>query len=327
MQFSAGLNLILYIIVIIACTSTATLYMSRAITREGDIYKVVSSFMIGSLFYTIFEMYLTLMATQDYNLELYFIVVVLSDCSYFVIVASWVLLIIIMTGNPYIVNSKKFVIFTVGYGLLVETVAIIYRHVPEDGIIQASVLSKVVLAIDLIFDVTVFIIGIIMLVYAIGKMKEEKQRKWTALLSVMLSLYMLYIIWWDVCSCLDVRYDVTMFLNFDPVHFFYLVICAIVLYLIIKKDEIRLGYYIANIIGLNKEEVSSIEDAARKYTLTMREIEVVQLVYDGWSNPDIAEKLVISENTVKHHLNSIYKKTHTKSRFQLIHIINEKTKL
>ena len=51
--------------------------------------------------------------------------------------------------------------------------------------------------------------------------------------------------------------------------------------------------------------------------LTARETEVLKLVSSGMSNRDIAEALVISENTVKHHLSNILEKLHLKSRLQL----------
>ncbi len=51
--------------------------------------------------------------------------------------------------------------------------------------------------------------------------------------------------------------------------------------------------------------------------LTAREKEVLKLVSSGMSNRDLAEALVISENTVKHHLSNILEKLHLKSRLQL----------
>lgn len=51
--------------------------------------------------------------------------------------------------------------------------------------------------------------------------------------------------------------------------------------------------------------------------LSSREIEILKLVTAGLSNRMIAEKLVISENTVKHHLSNILGKLHLRSRIQL----------
>jgi NarL family two-component system response regulator LiaR len=50
--------------------------------------------------------------------------------------------------------------------------------------------------------------------------------------------------------------------------------------------------------------------------LTERELEVLQLISDGCNNHEIAEKLVISEKTVKTHVSSILSKLHLADRTQ-----------
>jgi DNA-binding NarL/FixJ family response regulator len=52
--------------------------------------------------------------------------------------------------------------------------------------------------------------------------------------------------------------------------------------------------------------------------LTRREREVITLVLEGLQNKQIAERLVISETTVSHHLTSIFAKLELASRFDLI---------
>ena len=50
--------------------------------------------------------------------------------------------------------------------------------------------------------------------------------------------------------------------------------------------------------------------------LTPREVEVLKLIADGLSNKDIAEALVLSEKTVKNHINNIFSKLHVYDRSQ-----------
>lgn len=52
-------------------------------------------------------------------------------------------------------------------------------------------------------------------------------------------------------------------------------------------------------------------------SITDRELEVLILVAEGMSNPDIAKKLFISGHTVLTHLQNIKSKTYTKNRVQL----------
>ena len=55
----------------------------------------------------------------------------------------------------------------------------------------------------------------------------------------------------------------------------------------------------------------------RRYELTARELEIVTAVVSGDSNRDIAGRLAISLQTVKHHLTSIFDKTGVSSRLEL----------
>ncbi len=52
--------------------------------------------------------------------------------------------------------------------------------------------------------------------------------------------------------------------------------------------------------------------------LTERELEVLDLVAEGMSNREIAEKLYISENTAKNHVRNILEKLHTHTRTEAV---------
>jgi two-component system, NarL family, nitrate/nitrite response regulator NarL len=56
---------------------------------------------------------------------------------------------------------------------------------------------------------------------------------------------------------------------------------------------------------------------ARRYGLTARELEIIAAVVAGASNRDIAGRLGISLQTVKHHLTNAFDKTGTSSRLEL----------
>jgi DNA-binding NarL/FixJ family response regulator len=52
--------------------------------------------------------------------------------------------------------------------------------------------------------------------------------------------------------------------------------------------------------------------------LTAREREVLQRLIDGGSNKQIADDIVVSENTVKYHLKNILRKLHVNNRAQVV---------
>jgi DNA-binding NarL/FixJ family response regulator len=58
------------------------------------------------------------------------------------------------------------------------------------------------------------------------------------------------------------------------------------------------------------------ESADVEARLTPRELEILQLVSARMSNSDIAQRLTISEHTVKNHLKNILAKLHVRSRHQ-----------
>lgn|SRR5574344_1177774 len=68
----------------------------------------------------------------------------------------------------------------------------------------------------------------------------------------------------------------------------------------------------------NKKTNVTIDKINNFNTLTKREKDVLLLVTQGESNKSIAEKLVLSEVTVKSHLNSIFKKLNVSNRTQAV---------
>ena len=63
------------------------------------------------------------------------------------------------------------------------------------------------------------------------------------------------------------------------------------------------------------DERASTED---ERVVTKREEEVLQLIADGCSTPEVAERLYISQKTVKNHLASIYQKLDARDRTQAV---------
>jgi two-component system, NarL family, response regulator DegU len=69
------------------------------------------------------------------------------------------------------------------------------------------------------------------------------------------------------------------------------------------------------------DEVRRLDQKARtedERTVTKREEEVLQLIADGCSTPEVAAALYISQKTVKNHLASIYQKLDARDRTQAV---------
>ena len=66
-----------------------------------------------------------------------------------------------------------------------------------------------------------------------------------------------------------------------------------------------------------------LQKVKEEYDLTDREKELVELIYEGRSNAEIAEALFISESTVKTHIYNIFKKMRIKNRMSVMRIVRD----
>lgn len=66
---------------------------------------------------------------------------------------------------------------------------------------------------------------------------------------------------------------------------------------------------------------SSADQLTAMYRLSRRESEIVERIYRGMRNKEIADTLFLSESTVKKHIYSIFKKMGIDSRAQLVKIV------
>jgi DNA-binding CsgD family transcriptional regulator len=65
------------------------------------------------------------------------------------------------------------------------------------------------------------------------------------------------------------------------------------------------------------------EQRLRDLGITKRELEILELIAQGMSNREIAEKLFVSENTVKTHSSRLFDKLSAKRRTQAVQIGKE----
>lgn len=69
--------------------------------------------------------------------------------------------------------------------------------------------------------------------------------------------------------------------------------------------------------ALEKSASRAALPATRAFALTARELEIVAAVASGHTNRQIARKFAIAEDTIKHHLTSIFGKTGVSNRLEL----------
>lgn len=72
-----------------------------------------------------------------------------------------------------------------------------------------------------------------------------------------------------------------------------------------------------------KEKGQITAEKAAEYKITERELDVVKLIKQGYTNKEIADKLCISVNTVNNHIANIFSKTEVRSRIDLLNLLEE----
>lgn len=101
----------------------------------------------------------------------------------------------------------------------------------------------------------------------------------------------------------------------------YIIINSAIIVYYIRNYKNTLPVEIASIRAFDKENLPLSHAAIiKEHNITERELEVLQLILNGYSNHEISTKLFISSNTARNHIYSIFKKLDVKNRLELSRI-------
>ena len=84
----------------------------------------------------------------------------------------------------------------------------------------------------------------------------------------------------------------------------------------VAKGEKYIQSSVADLVSASRDDDSVDKSIEQINSLTNREYEVLILIAEGLNNKDIAERLYISEKTVKNHVSNIFKKLDLNDRVQ-----------
>jgi DNA-binding CsgD family transcriptional regulator len=92
-----------------------------------------------------------------------------------------------------------------------------------------------------------------------------------------------------------------------------------------KKEEVVLLKEVVKEVPVPQlaEPFAVNEAQLKNLGITKRELEILELIAQGMSNREIAEKLFVSENTVKTHSSRLFDKLSAKRRTQAVQIAKE----
>lgn len=95
-------------------------------------------------------------------------------------------------------------------------------------------------------------------------------------------------------------------------------ICSLRAFTIGSSKDNNPSHILVLIEKVTEKHNIDLKKVKAKYNLSNRELEVLELLCSGLTNKEIAEKLFISEYTVKDHIKRLMEKLGTSSRFEII---------
>ncbi|NLD20629.1 MAG: helix-turn-helix transcriptional regulator [Clostridiales bacterium] len=181
-------------------------------------------------------------------------------------------------------------------------------------------------ATEVVFNVATICLIALYAIYGVRESINRLRKKYIELCSALLIV-------WSVVQCIvDVglffgRFGVSAWaLEFPDFTGPIMFLCSLATFVFVFKEDFSPLFFAkreTEPAGDGKEEIACLLDIiAENHKLTVREREVMELVYEGYTNPDIGSMLYISINTVKKHTHNLYEKLDVKSRIELAHLVN-----
>jgi DNA-binding CsgD family transcriptional regulator len=181
------------------------------------------------------------------------------------------------------------------------------------GVLELFILKSHVLTNNLILytDILIFFVVIIFCIYILNQVKilyTQENRKAVKLLAIIFLVpILLGFSKWLVSGMLEAN---SVFSQLSIPVLVFLLNGMIIFWFVVYWKKLHA-------LKALKGKTKLAEELVRRYKISKREMEVIQLITEGYTNQQIADELYISVETVKDHNSRIYLKTDVKNRTQL----------
>lgn len=307
---------VIMLILMTAVSLIAVVLAKQKPDKSNKELRNLSIFMLGLIVFAFFEFY---NSTNFQSLLMTKVLCTLSDTMYFAAIAAWINVLVTfaekLTGK-LVIKIVYIYAAIIGWGMLCESIAIFsgnYHAKANELFIENDLMRYILIVMNVIFAIAVVCVAIRMMLLATKAKIKNTYYNNTIFSGAVLIIYMIWILIFDYTSVSGVHLQFVDKIVIDPIFFICSAVDVIVLYFFLRKDSMGIfsGYDM-------QEQKILLDSFVGKYNLTAREKEVVEKVCEGLNNPDIAKTLVISEYTVKRHMNNIFQKTDSKNRYELI---------
>lgn len=271
------------------------------------------------LFYLAMEYFVIYQISQNRIDEFVQILMTLTNVCYYLFIYYWLMLVAELSSYQF--HKKLYVIIFAIYGFAMETIGNLFGEFqPETGTFytQAGIAKTILIVANLCFALWVISLASRYLITGVRHMENGPKRKGVITFGGLLVGYEFWILIWDfnLVSGGNMNPQESFFV--DPMVVISVIYSVSVIWIFYKKDPLGI-YSIASTVNNTPEmEDEQTKRICEKYGISAREKEVVEAILKGLNNPDVGKLLFISENTVKRHMNNIFHKTGTKSRYEMI---------
>ncbi len=292
--------------------------------KERDKYHRALMLFVGAIFIYMMTDFVTYyLIGETVSADVKFAMITVSDIFFCALTLAWMYLIQVLIGSEGVIKTKYLVILTVAYLLISQVLSISlgrYSSYSMYLVVQQGTGSVVLQWVNVLYVVAVIFFCLTCALH-VGRTTASTKAQWLKLMMILsLMIYMFYVAIWDYVTWFRPEEKLINIYALDPMLILYAMLSAAVIFYFYKKDPLKLT-------GAQVATEDAIKAVIKKYGLTDREADVLELINMGQGNLQIAAELGISENTVKRHVNNIFKKTETQSRHEIIFKISNVTKI
>lgn len=303
---------LIYIAVIILGGVTLTLtIILRA--KERDRQHSAICIFAGAIFVYMLTDFLTYyFLGEDAPGDVVFALITLSDILFCFLVTAWVNVIAVLIRAENEIGMKWIMVMSAVYIISSEILSVELGRYDSYALLVENGAGKTALQIiNELYVLLIIIAGIRCLYILVRKYEKGSTRNASMIMVVVLIGYMLWVAYWDYSTWYKTEENLLDIYAVDPLILMYALLNGFFIYYFYKKDPLH----------ITESQVApedAVEVIAARYDLTEREKEVLDHINRGKSNKQIAAELSILENTVKRHVNSIFRKTETQSRHEIV---------
>lgn len=302
----------IYIAVIILGGVTLTLtIILRA--KERDRQHSAICLFAGAIFVYMVTDFLTYYYLgEDVSDKFVFALITLSDILFCALVTAWVYVIVVLIRAENEIPMRWISAISFVYIVSSEFLSIDLGRYDSYALLVENGTGKTVLQIiNALYALIIILAGIRCLHVLLTKYKRGSSRNASIVMVLLMIGYMVWVAYWDYNTWYKTEEKLIDIYAVDPLILMYAILNGFLIYYFYKKDPLHIS-----------ESQVAPEDAidviARRYDLSEREKEVLLHINKGQSNKQIAVELSISENTVKRHVNNIFRKTETQGRHEIV---------